>query len=121
MSQWQPIETCPRVAEPTGWPVLLYNPSLAADDEFPGHAVVVSNAVYAGNGNAARDGYTLWMPVPLVAEPAQPEIQKGNEDLIEPDDGSCPNCLGRGWVEPAAAPGMFVNCPACMGTGRVGA
>lgn len=61
---WQPIETMAECLDASGNPVLIFNPSLRDDSDFPGHAIQVSNPVFASNGNAAKQGYTHWMPIP---------------------------------------------------------
>lgn len=59
-SPWRPIAEAPK--DEYGAAVLIYSPELASDEDFPGHAVTVSNAAYVACGNAAKDGYTLFMP-----------------------------------------------------------
>ena len=42
---------------------LLFSPSMANDEDYPGHPYIVSNLDYILNGNAERDGYTMWYPI----------------------------------------------------------
>ena len=65
---WQPIETC---VSGDG-PVLIYNPDMESDPEWPSHAVHVSNRDYVTSGNAKKEGFTAWHPVP----PAPPAAMK---------------------------------------------
>lgn len=65
---WQPIETCGS----GGGPVLIYNPGMESDPEWPSHAVHVSNRDYVTSGNAKKAGFTAWHPVP----PAPPAAMK---------------------------------------------
>ena len=61
--KWQPIETIPMGRE-GDQQVLLYNPNLDADPDFPGHPYTVSNPVYASSPKAVAAGYTLWLRIP---------------------------------------------------------
>lgn len=51
-----------------GKTLLIFSPRLRDDDDFPGHAIQVSNAEYVLCGNAKRQGYTHWTYAPK--EPA---------------------------------------------------
>jgi len=64
---WRDFRTNPI---PDDWQdcVLIYEEKLANDADFPGHPYTVSNAVYA-RLHWQRQGYTLWMPIPPVANP----------------------------------------------------
>lgn len=57
---WQPIETC----KETDRAVLIYSVTAEQDEDWPGHAMTVSNPAYVTSGNAALHGYTHWMPLP---------------------------------------------------------
>ena len=61
---WEPIaKPLPDDIGPAGC-LLIYSPLLAADDEFPGHAIQVSNPAYVRCGNAQKHGYTQWCLIP---------------------------------------------------------
>jgi hypothetical protein len=70
-SHWIPLaERLPPFREGGGdQPVLIFCPSLRADNTFPGHPCMVSNPEYVANGNAAKHhGATHWMPIPRYPE-----------------------------------------------------
>lgn len=67
MSKWMPIDTCPE----EGPAVLLYNPEMDDDEEYPGHSFHVSNRAFVACGNAGRAGFTHWMPIPSAPKRAE--------------------------------------------------
>lgn len=63
---WQRLEDTP-IPEKNYTSVLIYSPSQANDEEFPGHPYHLSNPVWA-NLHALKNGYTHWMKIPKIEE-----------------------------------------------------
>lgn len=40
--------------------IIIYNPQLEKDIDFPGHSCTVSNTEYVRCGNALKEGFTHW-------------------------------------------------------------
>jgi hypothetical protein len=75
--EWVPVserlpEFTPGGGDP---PVLMWSPTMEADEDFPGHAIMVSNPEFVANGNAKIYGVTHWMPAPA------PPIQNAKENI----------------------------------------
>ncbi|TAA20316.1 hypothetical protein [Pseudoxanthomonas winnipegensis] len=134
MSQWQPIETAPKDGTMfIGWVSAERHSQIDGEGSGYGHdtseadfcqwKAVVSHpdGGYFDNmmgqiGDA--QAVTHWIPIPPPPT-TQPEIQKGNADLVEPV--KCDSCKGKGILAPVMQWEDALQCPRCLGTGRVGA
>lgn len=118
--KWRLIETAPRDGS---YIILGYADSHSEEGRWMGNA---GQNHWGEIGWFATDDDVLcnhpgmpthWMPLPDPPT-TQPEIQKGNADLVEGVE--CQRCHGRNTVW-SATMGADITCSRCLGTGRVGA
>lgn len=102
MSQWQPSDS-----ERLDWLERTFSAVTTQERYLPLKMIWGKGA----NGRTMREAIDKYM----AREPAQPEIQKGNADLVEPV--KCESCKGKGILPPAMQWEDAIQCPRCLGTG----